>query len=1101
MHGTDFLLTFDSNAAAEIAKMRAYEAQVLATQRAINQTQSASRNLASGNGGNPIGLNASQLGALTPATASLTGQLGRLQAEMRAIRDVGLEPTLGQVRREMTLMNQLALQGGPAFAEFGKRARDNASALRAKRAELDSTSDAFGRHVGRIQETILVYAAFAAAATAATSAVTLATTIDRESRRLEAVLDLNPQQGRDFIGGVGQVAISSVTPFEDLLAQEDLIASAFANTEDPIRRQAQALELTNDVGRITTVTQRDVATETQNLIAIMQQAGLPVEQLGDKLGKVVVAGNNSSTSISAILDALRIATPAAKLAGVGFDELITMIGLFRQETQRGGSEIGSTFKTLFQTITQPEAENNLKEITDGLVSIRDAEGNIRPVLDILVELRTLVDSGAIAGGKLNDIFKALAPPLNPGAAQDIAIIFDTLKELPTAFRDVSSAGENALQQLVDKINDSLGPQFQKFIEEVKVGFFNLFGQEILDTGQGIIDLLRAVGDVLNALPPDLVVAVGNFLALTVAFKGLKLIGGALVPLIGLGGIQTAIASASAAAAASGVPLSIMEKGLIGVGAAARAAIPLLLAFAAIQAIGGAVEAGEKEAALRRAGIGEQTSTLAVHPEGRLKGSAAFEAGLLGPKLTDTQFTNLDRLGTALVGAEKGGTSTPESIERMRAAVVDLNGVVKDQLVSVNDIIAAGSAATESNDQQTTSLDALYEKYMRNAEGIQSLTAEQRIANEATQIQTELAGDVAKKLETLTDRYRKGSISASEYAAGQEQVSRASELAAQLVAAVGGQLGQIPELADAAAQGNDALAAAIFEMIVKSGDQLPVIDQLISKIVGIAAAAQGAAAVAAANPIIIRSYILEPQSVKGNLAIGGFFEGTDRGQAGMGTTFNVARRAPVVDTSAITSQITSLISGLMGALRGGTSTPFGFTPSFGSTRTGSGVSAPTPDLIDLGDFPADKLAQAIALAQKLQNAIPGANADAKDEVLNIIKDAEFLKQIKGLDSELLQKAIERLTDIEEARLALEKQRAPLLSNLQVNQGGLSSLITQPVTFGTDGSFIGGTGFNTDPSQQGIVVNIGTISGQALTQAQISAIMYNAIAKALADAAKL
>ena len=75
------------------------------------------------------------------------------------------------------------------------------------------------------------------------------------------------------------------------------------------------LALLNDVGKITTVTQRDVATETQNLIAIMQLGGLSVEELGAALGQVTAAGNNSSTAIAAILDALNIALPGAKLAG------------------------------------------------------------------------------------------------------------------------------------------------------------------------------------------------------------------------------------------------------------------------------------------------------------------------------------------------------------------------------------------------------------------------------------------------------------------------------------------------------------------------------------------------------------------------------------------------------------------------------------------------------------------------------------------------------------------------------------------------------------------------------------------------------------------
>lgn len=1082
--------------------MRALEAQALRTQSVINQTAAASQRVASAGTGASGGiLSSAGLGALSNPLNGLLNQYNRLGIRVEAIKRLG-----GDASRELQRMGvvaeQVALVGGPAFANFGREQRAAAQGALRLRGELDSSSAAFQRHAHRVSETILLYAAFTAAATAAVSAVSLATTIDREARRLEAVLNLTPAQGKDFIAGVGQVAISSVTPFEELLAQEDLIASAFAKTEDPIKRQAQALELTNDVGRITTVTQRDVATETQNLIAIMQQAGLPVEALGDKLGKVTVAGNNSSTSIAAILDALQVATPAARLAGVGFDELITLIGLFREQTQRGGTEIGNTFKTLFQTITQPEAQKRLKEITDGLVDVRDAEGNIRPVLDILVQLRTLIDSGAIASTKLNDIFKSLAPPLNPGAAQDIKIIFDTLSDLPDAFRQVDAAGEDALQSLVDKINNALGPQFAKFIEEVKVGFNDLFGEEIIGTGQTLLNFLRTLGDVLNALPDEVVVAVGQFLALTAALKGVSFIAGALVPLLGLGGITTAISTASAAAAASGVSLGIVERGLVGISAAAKAAIPLLLTFAAIQAVGGAFETEDKKKALQSLGISEDTANAVFLPPTLspslfgIKDPLAEGFRQTATGLSENQRQNLDRLSQAALASQQAGTSTPESLQAMRDAVVDLHGAISEELVSIEDIIAAGTGLTASNEEQATSIDALYEKYLSAAEGLSAMTAEERLAAEAATIATSLNDDMAKTLEQLTDRFRKGKITAEEYAAGQAQVARASELAAQLVAAAGDQLAQIPELTAAAAEGNDALASAIFEMITKSGDQLPVIDQLITRILGVAAAAEGAAAIAAANPIIIRTIILEPQTATGSLAGGGFFEGTDRGQAGMGSAFNVTGNTATTSTAGIASQINSLINGLFSVLNSGTSAPLGFTPSLSTSGAGT---APAPNIFDIGDFPEEDLAKAIALALRLQGSIPGADAAAKDEILNIIGDAEFLRQVKGLDDELLRKAIEELTDIERARLELEKANANILSNVVVNQGPLSSLVSQPTIFGVGGSIVNGNGLNFDPSNGSITINVGGITTTSnLTPAQLQAQIYDAISRALRDA---
>lgn len=1104
---TDFLIEFQSNAPLVLAQMRALEEQAIRSQAAINATAGRTTAGAAGASGGVLGASPASIAASSASLDRLLSRLTNLRSEMGALRAVGLEPTLAQTRREITLLSQIAQQGGGQFAHFGQEAKAGADALKGTRAQLDSTSAAFQRHVGRISETILVYASFAAAATAAVSSINLATTLDRESRRLEAVLDIPTGQGREFTQQVGQVAVSTVTPFEDLISQEDLIASAFADTEDPIKRQAQALELTNDVGRVTTVTQRDVATETENLISIMRQANVPVEKLGDVLGKVTVAGNNSSTSIGAILDALQIAIPGAKTAGVNLEQLISLIGVFRQTTQRDGNSIGNTFKTLFQTITDQKAQKNLKEITDGMVDVRDASGNLRPALDILVQLKSLIDSGAISAAKLPEVFKALAPPLNPGAAADIKLLFDSLDQLPAEFRKVQDAGDAALDALVRKINAALGPQFQQFIEQIKVGFNNLFGQDIVNSGQSLIDFLRLLGDVLNALPPDVVRTAGEFVAL---FAGLRLGGFVLkstISLLGFGGIATA-------ATEGGVALTGMARaGAVLQGVLTRL-IPVAVAFAAVDIAQGVADRADIEGIQKKLvsqGLlqrgSKQELTLDVANNKDIITGLPFtdqerENARLQTQqsLTPDQLANAERFNQVLAQLDKTGDLNAESFKLLSAAVFDANGNIKTTAVSMGDMLNAAIAVTDANGDQATSLDALFKKYLDAANAASQLTAAQRQEAQATQLSAGLADDYGKSLEKLNDRQRKGKISADEYQQGLSQLSHAQDLAGQLVAALGDRLRTlIPELANAG-EGNDALAAAVFNMIVTAGDNMPVIDQLISKIVGIAVATNEAAAIAAANPIVIRTIIAPPQrgTDTGQATLhGGFFEGADlSGDKAVGT--RQSGTSPADIQKQIESQITALIQGLSNALRTGSSGAFGTGPSSTSKGAGAGTSK---SVLDLGDFPVDKLAQAIALAQKLQAAIPGASKDAKGDVIDIIKDASFVKEIKNLDSDLLRKAIDHLAEIEKARLDLEKQRIPLLSNLVVNQGPLSSLITQPAAFGTNGAFVGGSGFNSNPDDQGITVNIGTISGQALTAAQIKQLMIEAITKALSEAAKL
>lgn len=997
---------------------------------------------------------------------------------------------------------QVAIVGGEGYRNFGLEQRTAARQSLRLRGELDSSGAAFQRHANRIGETVLLYAALGAAAAAATSAVSLASTIDTESRRLEAVLNLSPAQGREFIGGVFDTAVQTATPVEDLLSESDLIASAFAGVTDQAEKQRLSLALLNDVGKITTVTQRDVATETQNLIAIMQLGGLSVEELGAALGQVTAAGNNSSTAIAAILDALNIALPGAKLAGVSIEQLIALTGLFRNETQRAGSEIGNTFKTLFQTITQPEAENNISDLTNGLVSLRDEAGNLRPALEILLEIKSLIDSGSIDPGRLNDIFKAFAPPLNPGAAKDIAIIFDLLDQLPAALREVEKTGGDALTRLVDKLNAALGPQFRILIEEIKQGFFELFGDEIIGTGQALIDLLRSIGAVLHALPPELITGVAGIVALAAAIKGVVFIGGALVNLLGFRGITGALVGAQTAAAAAGTSFGIMAGAAAGLHAVLSRVLPLLIAFAALDL---AQQVGASQTGLK-ADIGASAVGLDAAGLQALRDRLSAQLSPLddsdpnrkpeGPFSPFIQATDPISALTTDPALREGIAE----IDRLLAELEDRGAGAK---VSLDDLgegfIGAADASTtieEAIASQAEEMERLIAQYTGTAEAAAGMTEAQRIEADAAQLLEATRKGQAADLEKLGERYREGKISAEEFAQGQQIVGQAAELAATLVATAGDRLAEYPLFAAAAAEGNDALTAKVYEMIVASGGSINAISGLIGSLGNLAAANAAVAGSLAANPLVIKIAVSKVSST--DLANNPELSAARR-FAQNATGRSVTNPS---GSDGVEAQIKSILDNINNFLGGGGAgtSAFGNIPSFSSPSSSSSTSVPKPDILDLGDFDEAMLAQAIDIARRLQSSIPGADDAATGEILNLIKDAEFLQTVNNLDADLLRKAIERLTDIEEARLALEKQRAPMLQSLVVNQGSLSSLTTMPATF-NGGTFVGGSGLNANPDTNTISINIGTISGQALTKAQIEKLMYDVFQKALADAAKL
>jgi len=344
---------------------------------------------------------------------------------------------------------------------------------------MDSTTQSFGRHTHRIFEAIVIYEAFGRAIQAVQAGVDLIIDIDRESRRLEAVLDIDPTQSAEFVRELGRVSSETVTPFRDLVSTADQASAAFLDIDDPAARAAASLLLMENAGKLTTLTQRDMGMEVTNLIAIMKQLNIPVSQLGDFLGKIVVAGGNSSTIIAGLTDALQISSRAAAQAGVDLDTLLAIESEFLIQTGRTGTEVGNLFKLLFQRLSDPDVVSDVTKITNGLLQMRDATGAIRDPITIMLELNALLDAGVISVTQFKDVIDTLAPPLNPAAKADFILINELLGQIGGQVSAIGAADVTALDALVNKINDALGPQFTKLIIDAQRAFVDLFGPDII----------------------------------------------------------------------------------------------------------------------------------------------------------------------------------------------------------------------------------------------------------------------------------------------------------------------------------------------------------------------------------------------------------------------------------------------------------------------------------------------------------------------------------------------------------------------------------------------------------------------------------------------
>lgn len=1116
----DFLITFTVDGNLAIQMMQRIGQVATQTQAQINALNNSGRTGAGAGGGilNSLGIAPAQLQGSLRSMQSLADTVARMSASRQAATTLGLQTGAGTLKAEAIATQQLAEQYGVLGGRYANlknvgssylatsqrlsgEAKNLAAQSKVVANQLDDTGQAFGRHARRVFEGILIYEAFGRAVQAVAAGIKLVIDIDQESRRLQAVLGTTTTATSAFIDELGKIASETVTPFEDLVAQADTASAAFADIEDPTKRAAAALELMRDAGKFTSITQHSLAEEITNLTAIMKLFSIPIEKMDDFLGKLVVAGGNSSVVIADLTDALRLTAQAANDAGISFDTgfgeiLLASMNKFRIATGRTGTDVGNTFKQLFTQFGKDDVIKSVTSITNGMLKLRDATGQIRNPLVVMSELNALLKTGALNATEFSDVLAALTPPLAPQRRPDFTLIVRQLSELGPIIDKLAGAGKSNLDKLVDQINAALGPQFRKLIIDAQRSFKDLFGPGIIAIGFSIINVLRGIGDVLKQIPAPILSGVIGFLSLVAAWRLLVFAGKGLGSILGVGGIVTGLKDIGKQAAAAGVRsaafgsgMTILGRGvviaktaMIGLITQLGILLPLLALFMAID-FAQQVSEADKALGQQVASLSEGRDLAALKAlrakleEQRQAAVPSFIVPVPGRKQT---FNPLDIIGGAIVGSSIQG-----KIDALDKVIAGLAAKGPGAVVNIDDINKALGITTEKATDTTSALDdvsALYKKMFGDATdlagGFAGLSEQERIAAESGQLLASLADEQADAMLTLNERLKAGKISQEEWTTGQDLVNRSAKVASDLVASLGDSLRTlVPELANAG-DGTDNLAGNLFKLVLQSGNSIGMIESITGTILNLAAATgvaasgiAGMTAQAVAFAAIQHAISANPFGAIANLP-------------------NLLKIGAAAGSAA--AQLARAIAQLRNVFATSGSKPFGVGGG------GAKASAPQTPLLDIGKLPPDQIAKLIAIATTLRNSIPGETKADKNDIVALLKDAKFLQTVKGIDERLLRIALEQLTATMDKNNELMKSS---LSNLAVSAGPLSGLISAPTLLGINGSGISrGSGLNFDPKNGDLVIQFnGDFTG--MSPEQISKYIYDAIAKAIRESGRL
>lgn len=187
------------------------------------------------------------------------------------------------------------------------------------------------------------------------------------------------------------------------------------------------------VGAIESSQATELLTSTLNGYKMEAQDAMHVV---DALSAVDLA---AATSVEELAVALQSTANMARVNGVGFEQLIGMIGAVSETTRRSASVVGNSFKTLFSRLTNVAAGKMIDDMGEPLndvettlqklnISLRSSTSEFRNMYDVIAEIADKWDtfsdvqknqiSTAVAGTRQREIWETLMA--NWDRAKDLA---------------------------------------------------------------------------------------------------------------------------------------------------------------------------------------------------------------------------------------------------------------------------------------------------------------------------------------------------------------------------------------------------------------------------------------------------------------------------------------------------------------------------------------------------------------------------------------------------------------------------------------------------------------------------------------------------------
>ena len=328
------------------------------------------------------------------------------------------------------------------------------------------------------------------------NAINAMTTAIRQS--IDTVIELNAAMTdvQMVTGDTAEQTAELAHQYSEMAKTLGATTTEIANGAAEWLRQGKSVEETNQlleasmilskVGAIESSQATELLTSTLNGYKMEAQDAMHVV---DALSAVDLA---AATSVEELAVALQSTANMARVNGVGFEQLIGMVGAVSEASRRSASVVGNSFKTIFSRLTNVAAGkmtddlgeplNDVETVFNGLnIKLRDSSGEFRNMYDVISEL-------ADKWEHLDNVEQNWVSTSVAGTRQRETFL--TLMENWDRARTLSTTAMNSEGMAMDKMQVYL-ESIEAHVKQLKAAIEDLvYNQEVVDFINLIIDGLR-----------------------------------------------------------------------------------------------------------------------------------------------------------------------------------------------------------------------------------------------------------------------------------------------------------------------------------------------------------------------------------------------------------------------------------------------------------------------------------------------------------------------------------------------------------------------------------------------------------------------------------